>query len=282
MAGRPNGRRDGPTVGGAALAPLILLIAGLMAGLIAGCRPGGASPAGQNGALTVFAAASLRDPLAALASAYERAVGVRLVLVTDSSTTLRTQLELGARADVYLSADAANPEALAAAGLLDGVVVRFAGTRLAVVVPLENPGRLASPFDLAGSGVSIVAAGDGVPITAYAAELVTRLAALPGAPPGFAAAYEANVVTRDDNAAAVLARIELGEGDAAIAYEVDATGSDDVVTLPVPDGTNVTAVYAGAVLAAAADRDAAHAFLDWLAGMDGQAILASFGFVAGS
>lgn len=271
MAGRPGGRR---------LAAAILSATLALAGLVAACSPAGAAVDGGVTELTVFAAASLRGPMTAVASAYEAAAGVRLVVATDSSTALRVQLEEGARADVFLSADTSNPQALAAGGLTDGDIVAFAGNLLAIVVPAGNPGGLISPADLARPGVAIVAVGQGVPITAYATELLERLAGLPGYPADLPAAYTANVVTREDNVRAALAKIELGEGDGAIVYATDAAGSNAVGTVAIPARANVTAAYAGAVLAGAADRVVAHAFLDWLAGPDGRAILGSFGFVA--
>jgi molybdate transport system substrate-binding protein len=270
VAGRPGGRRIAAV---ALTAPLAF------AGLLAACLPAPAASAGAAAELTVFAAASLRDPVQAVATAYEAATSVRLIVATDSSTTLRVQVEQGAHADVFLSADVANPVSLAASGLADGEVVMFAGNELAIVVPAGNPARLASPADLGLSGVEIVAAGDGVPITAYATTLLGRLAALPGYPRDLLTAYASNVVTREDNVRAVLAKIELGEGDAAIVYATDATGSEAVDTVAIPVAANVTATYAGCVLAGAADRAAAHAFLEWLAGPGGQVVLASFGFV---
>jgi molybdate transport system substrate-binding protein len=257
-----------------------LVVALALGGTAAGCTARSSGDRGGGAELTIFAAASLRDPLRSVAAGYGAAAGVRLVVATDSSTALRVQIEQGAVADVYLSADMANPEALAQAGLTDGGLVEFAGNPLAIAMPAGNPGGLASPADLARPGLAIVAAGDGVPITAYAATLLERLAALPGYPDDFASLYAANVVTREDNVRAVLAKIELGEGDAAIVYASDAAGSDAVGSIPVPAEAGVTATYAGTVLASARDLAAAHAFLDWLAGPDGAAILAPFGFVA--
>lgn len=271
MAARPGGRR----IAAAALSTTLTL-----AGLVAACSLPSTQREGAATELTVFAAASLRDPLQAVASAYEAASGVRLAVATDSSTALRIQIEQGARADVFLSADTANPDALASAGLTNGAVIAFAGNPLAIVVPAGNPAGLASPADLARPGIAIVAAGEGVPVTVYAAELLERLAALPGYPRNLPAAYAANVVTREDNVRAALAKIELGEGDAAIVYATDATRSDAVDTVVIPAEANVTATYAGVVLAGAADHATARAFLDWLTGPGGQAILASFGFVA--
>ncbi len=230
--------------------------------------------------LTVFAAASLKSALTAAASAYQAASGNAIELSTDSSAALRTQIEQGAAVDVFLSADTKNPAALATAGLVDGNVANFAGNTLAIVVPKDNPARIQTPFDLARTGLKVIAAADSVPITAYATTLVANLAHLPGAPAGLAAAYAANVVSREDNVAAVLAKIGLGEGDAGIVYASDAAGATGVASIAIPSGSNVIATYAGAVPTAATYPAEGHAFLTWLAGADGQAILATFGFSA--
>jgi len=113
----------------------------------------------------------------------------------------------------------------------------------------------------------------------YATQLVDGLAREPGYPAGFAAAYAANIVSKEDNVKAVVAKIELGEGDAGIVYVTDAAASTGIKTIDVPDAANVRATYAGIVVKASSHRDAAKAFLDWFAGPDGQRILSSFGFL---
>ena len=110
------------------------------------------------------------------------------------------------------------------------------------------------------------------PITARAASETTR-------PAGFAGAYAANIASKEDNVAAIRSKIQLGEGDGAIVYVTDAAASDKVATIDVPDDVNVPATYAGVVVKASPNLDEAHAFLDWLAGPDGQSILAEFGFL---
>jgi molybdate transport system substrate-binding protein len=125
----------------------------------------------------------------------------------------------------------------------------------------------------------VIAAGDTVPITKYATQLVAKLAKQTGYPSDFVVKYAANVVSKEDNVAAVIAEIELGEGDAAIVYVTDAKASAKVSTIPVPDGSNVPATYAGVVVKASTKGTAAQAFLTWFAGPDGQANLASFGFL---
>ncbi|HEX8940316.1 MAG TPA: molybdate ABC transporter substrate-binding protein [Candidatus Limnocylindrales bacterium] len=264
-----------------------LLVGAALVALAAGCGTGAGSPAPASSGgtpnaadreLTVYAAASLTDVLKAAALRFEAAhPGVRLVVSTDASSALRAKIEQGAPADVFLSADTKNAQALADEQLASAPVA-FARNLLTIVVPVANPAAITSPADLARPGVRIVAAGPAVPITRYADEVVARLAALPGYPTGFAAAVARNVVSQEDNVRAVLAKVELGEADAAIVYVTDARSSSKVGTIALPAVANVPATYAGDVVSTSSHPADARAFLDWLAGPDGQAVLAGFGF----
>ncbi len=253
---------------------------GLILAIVAACSSGGASSAKTSVELTVYAAASLKAALEQAVAAYETAnAGTTLTISTDSSSALETQIEQGAPADVFLSADTTNPKKLVDAGLADGDAVAFAGNELTVIVPADNPAKIASAADLAKPGIKIIAAGDEVPITRYATQLVENLGKEPGYPDDFAAAYTKNIASREDNVKAVVAKIELGEGDAGIVYVTDARASTKVATFDVPSSANVPATYAGVVVKASANVAAARAFLDWFAGPDGQAILGELGFL---
>ncbi|MCI0344320.1 MAG: molybdate ABC transporter substrate-binding protein [Chloroflexi bacterium] len=256
------------------LVPVLVLVA---------CGAQGASFRLGRAELTIFGAASLSPLLDAARATYVPSRfyrhGLVLAISTGSSAALRTQIEQGAPADVFLSADLTNPQLVVDAGLADGGAVRFAANELAIVVPADNPGGIVTPADLARDGVRIIAAGDEVPITAYAAACVANLGALPGYAAGFAASYEANIVTREDSVRSILAKIELGEGDAGIVYRTDAVASGEVMSVAIPEDANVAVTYAGIVVKASDNREEAHAFLDWLAGPEGQAILAEFGFL---
>ena len=231
--------------------------------------------------LTILAAASLKGVLDKVKTAYEAAnPGTRLTIATDSSAALETQIELGATADVFLSADTTNPRKLVGKGLADGAAVTFAGNKLAIIVPTTNPAGIKAPADLASPGVKVVAAGDAVPITKYATQLIGNLAKEAGYPSDFAARYAANIVSREDNVNAIVAKIELGEGDTGIVYLTDARASTSVTTIDVvPATANVLATYAGVVVKASKHAAAARALMSWFAGLDGQAILGSFGFL---
>lgn len=228
--------------------------------------------------VTVFGAASLKTALEQMADAYGTSHPEATILIsTGSSSTLRTQIEEGARADVFLSADTSNPQALVDGGLADGDTVAFATNELTIVVPEGNPGGITSPADLARGDVTIIAAGEDVPITRYATQVVDNLASLPGYPTDFAAAYDANIASREDNVGAVTSKIALGEGDAAIVYVTDAQASD-LETVDIPADANVIATYAGIVTSNASYKSQARAFLDWVRGSTAQQILGGLGF----
>jgi molybdate transport system substrate-binding protein len=250
--------------------------------LLGACTVGGAGTPTSDASttLTIFGAASLKGALEEMGPVFEAShPGTMLTVSTDSSASLETQIEQGAPADVFLSADTTNPKKLVDAGLTTGSIVTFAGNKLTIIVPTANPATITTPADLVRPGVKLIAAGDGVPITKYATQLVANLAGVAGYPADFAAAYAANVVSREDNVRAIVAKIELGEGDAGIVYLTDAKASTKVRTVDVPDSDNVPAVYAGVVVKASPRQAAAATFLAWLAGPDGQAVLAKFGFL---
>lgn len=238
------------------------------------------APSAAPAALTIFGAASLKGVLDKVKITYEAAnPGTTLTISTDSSATLETQIEQGAPADVFLSADTTNLQKLVDKGLAAGAAVTFAGNKLTVIVPTVNPAGITSPKDLARAGVKVIAAGDAVPITKYATQLVANVAKEPGYPADFAAKYTANIASKEDNVKAIVAKIELGEGDAGIVYVTDAKASTTVTTVDVPDTANVPATYAGVVVKSSKNAAAAQAFLTWFAGPDGQAILSTFGFL---
>ena len=241
--------------------------------------PSAAASAGPALELQVYAAASLKAVLDKVKTAYEAAnPGTTLTISTDSSAALETKIEQGAPADMFLSADVANPQKLADKGLAAGTVTKFAGNLLTVIVPTANPAAIKTPADLATSGVKVIACAVGVPIQKYTATLLDNLARAPGYPADFAAKVNANVVSKEDNVGAIVAKVSLGEGDAGIVYTTDAKTTAKVTTIAIPAGSNVPATYGAVVVKASANQAAATAFVSWLEGTDGQAILAAFGF----
>jgi molybdate transport system substrate-binding protein len=256
-----------------ALAIPVLLALALLAAAGCGGRLGGEKQ------LTIYGAASLSDALTEAGNAYETEVtDVSLSLAFDSSSALRTQIEQGAPGDVFASADTTNPQALVDGGLAVGPVTPFARNRLTIVVPRGNPAGIGDPRDLALPGVRIVGAGEAVPISKYVDACLEKLAALPGYPAGYAAGVAANVVSREDNVRAALAKVELGEADAAFVYATDAAGSEAIEEVAIPAAAKVEATYGAVAISGSRHPAEAAAFVAWLAGPRGGAVLATFGF----
>lgn len=268
----------GSAPGGPARPPWLALACAVLA-LLPGPRPAEAA----RGEITVFAAASLGDAFGAIARDFERRhPGLRVRLNLAGSQQLAAQIEQGAPADVFASADERWMDRLAAAHLLAGAPARFARNRLAVIVPRSNPARLAAPQDLARPGLRLVLAADAVPAGRYARLALARLAPLPGYPPHYLRRVLANVASEEENVKSVVAKVQLGEADAGIVYRSDVTPAvaRAVRTIALPPGANVTAVYPIAVLAGARDRRAARAFVALVRSAEGRAALERAGFEA--
>ena len=239
-----------------------------------------ASPAATLPSLTIFAAASLTKPFTVMGQAWAaQHAGSTLTFSFDASSALKTQIEQGAPSDVFASADTRNPQALIDECLAPAPITVFATNHLVIVVPSANPAGIASPADLAKPGVRIVAAGPDVPITKYAEQVISTLAAQPGAAAGYADAVHANIVSREDDVAQVLSKIELGEGDAGIVYMSDAASATGITAIEIPAAVNVLATYGAVEVAATTVPDGAAAFLGYLTGPEAQAILAQYGFL---
>ncbi len=235
--------------------------------LLAGC--GG----GSTQRLTIFAASSLTDVFQEVAEAFEDAhpdVEVRLNLA--ASSTLRAQLQRGARADLFASADLLQMEAAQRAGAIDGEPVVFTTNRLAIIVPV-GPGVVASLSDLAGDGVTLALAAPHTPIGAYTETAFQRLAADAAFGPAFVARVRANAVTEALNARQAVATVELGEIDAALAYLTDAAAGTGLRAIPLPDEFNVLAVYPIGVVSGGKSPGLARQFVELLRSEEGVAIL---------
>jgi molybdate transport system substrate-binding protein len=234
----------------------------------------------EGGDLTVFAAASLTDAFEAI----EQELGattpnLSITFNFGGSQALVTQLEEGAQADVFASANTAQMDAAIEADLVAGDPVPFVHNRLAVVTPADNPAGIASVSDLGGDGILLVLPQSDVPAGRYARESVCLMAsdtATYGS--DFVGRVAANVVSEEEDVRDVLAKVALGEADAGIVYVSDAAAAgDQVQVVDIPDEVNVTATYSVAVLAAG-DQVLGSAFVAYLLGEEGQGMLERYGF----
>lgn len=252
--------------------PLFPLLALLGTGALFG------RAAAQTRTVTVFAASSLTDAFSTLKPVFEATnPGHRVRFNFGPSSVLRTQVQQGAPVDVFASADWAQMQPL-----VDGKQVHapqtFARNRLVLVVPARNPGSVRSLRDLARPGLRVITTGEAVPIGRYTQEMLGKLSRMSGYGRDFAARVNANVVSREANVRTLVAKIELGEADAAVVYESDARLSRRLRALPIPLAANVTAEYPIAVVASARDRAGAEAFVRLVRSSRGRDVLRRFGF----
>ena len=242
---------------GAVLAAALLALAGC--GSSAPGAAGGTS-AGAPGA-TVFAAASLTEAF--------REIDPGATFSFAGSDQLAFQVEQGAPADVYASASPRYADELRARGLVEPPRA-FATNRLVVIVPRADPAGIRSIRDLARPGVKLVIGDSGVPIGAYTLEALDAL--------GLRAAL-GNVVSREADVKAIVAKVALGEADAGVVYATDAAAAgSDVTSLPVPAAAQPVVRYEIAVVRSSAHRAAAKAFVRRVLGASGQAALRRHGF----
>ena len=250
--------------------------------------PPAAQPAASNsraaaaseGELVVFAASSLREAFSELGAAFERShAGVEVTLNFAGTQELRTQLEHGAAADIFASADQQQMAELVHEQRVTEPTI-FARNEPVMVVAVEQRARLRTFADLANTQHLVIGTPE-VPIGRYTLQILDNASRKLGA--DFRRRVEAAVVSRELNVKQVLAKVTLGEADAAIVYRSDVTAATSklgVVTIPAD--LNVIAQYPLAIV-----RGAPHAHLaaDWVAfvlSSAGRTALEHAGFLAPS
>ena len=240
---------------------------------------GGACGAADDGELTVYAAASLRDAFAEITEAFETTlVDERIFLNFAGSQVLRAQIERGAPADVFASADEVHARELAAAGLLATSPRVFAQNALVLAVPVSNPRGITQLADLALADVRLVMGVADVPAGRYARAALERYAEANGRE-AFSQAVLDNVVSFETSVRQVAAKLELGVVDAGFVYRTDVLASDGaLVEIPLPPEATISAPYPIAVTTRASGRAAAQAFAEFVHSPTGQRILAAHGF----
>ncbi len=242
-----------------------------------------ASCGGDGGAtLRVLAASSLTEAFQDLARDFEAEnPGVKVKLDFGGSQRLRSQLEFGAKADVFASADHLQMERAVAADLTVGPAADFASNTLVVIAMPE--GLVSDLADLARPGVRLILAHGSVPAGSYSRRVLRNLAQ--GHTLGLGSRFEedvlANLVSEEPNVRNVLQKVALGEVDAGIVYQTDVTvahAAGDVRVIPIPTASNVSAQYPIAVLRDAPEAALAQEFIRFVLSEAGQRRLKERGF----
>lgn len=234
------------------------------------------SPKAQRSELIVLAATSLKDAFETLEDDFEaKSPGVDVRFAFAGTQELRRQLEAGARADVFASADERHMQALLDQGLVAAPVV-FA-ENVPVLVTYAHSKTSVTTFAELPEAERIVLGVPEVPIGRYSLQILERAEAQLGA--GFKAKVERRVVSKDLNVRQVLSKVTLGEADAAIVYRSDvAPPNRNVRVVAIPEDVNVTARYPVATVSASPEPDHARAWIALLRSPVGRAALESAGF----
>jgi molybdate transport system substrate-binding protein len=245
----------------AALAAVALLLAGC-----GGDDSGGGSGAGSPAEIKVFAAASLTAAFNELGPRFTAANGgTKVTFNFAGSQALATQIQQGAPADVFASADVANMDKVKD---LVGDPQVFASNVLQIVVEQGNPKGVKGLGDLANPDLKVVLAAPDVPAGRYAEQALDKVG------------VTVKPVSQEDNVKAVVTKVSLGEADAGIVYVTDVTaGGDKVEGVDIPAEQNVVATYPIATVKASTAQDQAQAFMDLVRSAEGQQVLNKYGFL---
>ncbi len=224
--------------------------------------------------VTVFAAASLSESLQAIVRVYEKQTGTRISVNFAASGILARQIEAGAPADIFISADEASADALEKKGLLVKASRKDRlSNGLVVVVPVDSQLICTHVQDLADPGFRRIAMGNPqtVPVGRYAKIYLEKK--------NLWAALEGRMIP-GENVKAVLAFVESGNVEAGIIYKTDAAISKKVrVAFEVPQAEVAPIRYPMALVTGSKEPRAAQRFLDYLSSREADAVFRKFGFI---
>jgi molybdate transport system substrate-binding protein len=225
--------------------------------LIAGALPSAAH------ALNVSAAASLRNAFPALNKSPSYNFG--------GSNTLQRQIERGAPADVFASAEPLEAQALFKEGLCTRPVT-FATNILVLLVPKANPGAISSIYSLREGGKRLSIGSRGVPIGDYTRLLLRRMR--------LSSILSNNRISQEPDVATITSKVALGSADAGFVYHTDALASRGrTIEMRLPKWAQPAVRYQiCAVRRPGADTQGAQAFIRQVVSGQGRSVLKQFGF----
>ena len=242
------------------------------------CMPAAANSAPEPQTLIVFAAASLTDAFTEIGKNFEaKNPDVTLTFNFAGSQSLRTQIEEGAPADVFASANKTEMEMLVSGAHVEEDTPQiFLQNKLVVILPASNPAGLSRLEDLVNTGIKFVIAAEEVPVGKYTRQALDLMNGPFGT--DFKDKALANVVSNEDNVRQVVAKVQLGEADAGIVYTSDVVAAPDLKTVEIPTDLNIIAEYPIAKLSQSSHADLADAFITFVLSDEGQSVLQKWGF----
>jgi molybdate transport system substrate-binding protein len=252
---------------------------------VVSCGGGGSGSASdgggkeQGGTLTILAASSLIDAFGELGKTFEKQnEGVTVKQSFESSSTLLTQIQQGAPADVFASAATEEMDTAVEDGLVAGKPKVFVKNREIIMVPKDNPAKINEFKDVARPGVKLALAQKDVPAADYALQILDKANAQYG--DDFKQDVLSNVVSREPDVRASVNRVVVGDADATFGYASDYTVDirDRVKVVPIPPDLNIIATYPIATLDGAEDPELAKKWVELVTSKYGQRVLKKWNF----
>jgi molybdenum ABC transporter molybdate-binding protein len=251
-------------------ASLVSLVA--LIGMICGINN---NPTESTDTLTAMIAANATDPFKEVL----KENGIKAQTTFAGTQVLRTQLENGAKADLFLSADVSHIEALRKEGLVDQYQPVSHGHEV-IAVQKGNPKAIKSVADLASKPVKLIIGIDTVPIGKYTRMIFKNADALYGSQ--YTKKTMLHVVSMESDVKQVLQKVALGEADAGIVYRSDVTQKfqKKVDIIEIPKSINVESTNYIAVPKNATHEKAGQSLMKYMLSPEGQAIFANYGYDA--
>ncbi len=231
--------------------------------------------------LTVFTAASLTGAFVEIGQMYKNQTNIEVAFNFDGSQALRTQIENAAYADVFVSANKKQMNDVKNSELMNNSsIVIFTKNKLSLIVPKDNPAKIANLSDLAKPGLKIVIGTKDVPVGDYALQIISKLGNDSAYGPDYKTKVLANVISQETNVNYVVTKVALGEADVGFAYVSDVTEdlASKVDKIDIPDEYNIIAEYPMGILLESKYPAESQEFMNLVMSDEGKAILEKYGF----
>ncbi|MFP4016551.1 MAG: molybdate ABC transporter substrate-binding protein [Halanaerobiales bacterium] len=241
------------------------------------------SVSAEEGTIRIMAAASLTEVFNDLKVGFEEKYeGIELEINYAGSQALFSQIQMGASADIFASANIKYMKQLKEADMVNEATI-FAYNELVIAVSKESSIVIESIGDVIKDNLKLLIADESVPVGRYTVQMLGKQSGNPVLPVDFQDKFLENVISKEFDVKSVVAKIELGEADAGIVYKTDinASNKDKVEITDIEEKYNVIATYPIAILKdiSPANENIANLFLDYLYSEEGGMILEKHGFV---
>lgn len=226
--------------------------------------------------MVAFIAANATDPVNAIITQYENAHPSLAIKASYAGTqVIQTQLEQGAPADLFLSADLSHIEALKKEGLVKQFY-KVSNNHEVIIVPKNNPDHITSLQDLATKNTKIIIGVDNVPIGQYTRQIFKNAESDYG--PNFENKVMGHVVSTETNVKQILEKISMGQGNAGVVYLTDVTAAyrNKVTIINIPKKYNLISTNYIAVPTKAPYPGQGQALLKYMLSSSGQSVFRKF------